>query len=141
MPSRPTPDESRRGDVPAKCVRLSDGAGWGFLRPTVRLMPEVVRDLDELGRPVERVSIEVGFGYPPDIRARIGAVEDACARGPDAARCEAFLALAASLLLRVHDVTPAVAYELLSVPEGEVPRLVREVLSVVSERDDASVGV
>ena len=46
MSERMTPDSTRREEIPARPVRLADGADWGFSRPTVRLFPEVVTGID-----------------------------------------------------------------------------------------------
>jgi hypothetical protein len=137
MCDRPTPDSSRREGVLARPVRLSDGAEWGFMRPSVRLQPRVVSCRDALGRPVERISVEVGFGFPPEIESLIVAVKGACEGESVERQYEAFFALASALLRRAHEVSAADACELLSVTADELPGLVREVMSIVSETKDA----
>ena len=133
MFNRPTPESSRRDGVPARTLRLSDGEEWGFLRPSVRLQPRVTLDHDALGRPRERITVAVGFGYAPEIEALIRAVRDACDRGSVERQYEAFFTLAAALLRRVHDVSVADACALLSVAESGLPGLVRDVMAIVSE--------
>lgn len=136
MHDRPTPDSSRRDGGPARSIRLSDGAEWGLMLPSVRLVPKVVADLDKLGRPVERVSVEVDFGYPTEIQSLIDALRDACGGGPVFRQYEAFFALSAALLCRTHEISPSIACELLSVSESELPRLVRDVVAVISGSKD-----
>jgi hypothetical protein len=141
MCDRPTPESTRREGVPVRPIRLADGSDWGFLRPAVRLTPRVVSDLDKLGRPVERISVEVGFGYPPEVQALITALTDACEHGSPPRQYEAFFALAASLLRRAHDISLSATCELLSVSEDELPRLVREVVSICfDDKGDAGRG-
>ncbi len=137
MSERITPDSTRREEIPARPVRLADGADWGFARPTVRLFPEVVTGIDRLGRPVERVSVGIEFGYPPEARRLIDGVRSACEHGTVREQYEAFFSLAACLLQRAHEITLDAACELLSVSEVELPRLVREVMAVVSEAEGA----
>lgn len=137
MPDRPTPDHTRREGVPARPVRLADGLDWGFARPTVRLTPEVVTETDRLGRPVERVTVRVGFGYPPAVRGWIDGLQSACEGGNVPRQYEAFFGLAAALLRRAHEVSLADACDLLAVDACDLPRLVREVMSVVSEAEPA----
>src|SRR5438105_943412 len=133
MCDRPTPDSSRRDEVLARPVRLSDGAAWGLLRPSVRLQPRVVPCVDALGRPVERIAVAVGFGYPPEVESLLVAVKGACDGASVERQYEAFFALASALLRRAHEISPAEACELLSVTDDELPGLVREVMAVVSE--------
>ncbi|MCA1684592.1 MAG: hypothetical protein LC745_01120 [Planctomycetia bacterium] len=130
-----TPDSTRREEVPARPIRLSDGADWGLSRPTVRLFPEVVTGLDPLGRRVERVTVGIEFGYPLETQRLIEAVRSACNRGTVREQYEAFFSMAVSLLRRAHEIPPAAACQLLSVSEDELPRLVREVMAVVSEAE------
>jgi hypothetical protein len=130
-----TPDSTRRGDVPAYPIRLADGADWGFSRPTVRLFPKVVAGVDQLGRAIERVSVGIAFGYPIEVERLIEGVRSACGRGTVQDQYEAFITLAACLLRRTHEIGLDAACSLLSVSEDELPRLVREVMAVVSEAD------
>ena len=76
MPDQTTPDLSRREGVSARLIRLADGNDWGFSRPTIRLIPKVITELDRLGRPVERITVEIAFGYPLGVQQldRRGAV-------------------------------------------------------------------
>jgi hypothetical protein len=127
------PETSRRGDVPSRPIRLSDGRSWGFARPSVRLTPKLVNELDQLGRPVERMALAVGFGYPPGIERLIEKVRSASKSEPVPQQYEAFFTLAASLLLRSHDISMASGCELLSLSGDELARLVREVWAVVEE--------
>lgn len=133
MPEPITPDSTRRDEIPSRPVRLADGADWCFARPTVRLFPAVVTAIDPLGRPVERVSVGIGFGYPAEVRRLVDAVRSACTRGTVREQYEAFFAMAACLLRRAHAISLRAACDLLSVSEDELPRLVREVMAVVSE--------
>lgn len=133
MTETPTPDSSRRDGIPVRPIRLADGRDWGFSRPTARLSPAVHAGQDRLGRPVERISVATGFGYPLEISRMIEAVRAACDRGSIAQQYEAFFFLASSLLRRAHEIDMATACELLSVSEGELSLLVREVMAVVNE--------
>ena len=127
------PESTRREEILARPIRLSDGGHWGFSRPTARLFPQVVSGLDRLGRPVERVSVVLGFGYPLEVERLISTVRSTCELGLVREQYEAFFTLAARLLLRAHDIDLSAACELLSVTEDDLPRLVREVMAVVSE--------
>lgn len=135
MPERMTPDSTRREGVPARPVRLADGAAWGFARPTVRLYPRVAVTADPLGRPVGRVTVGVGFGHTPEVQRLIDGVKAACGAGSVREQYDAFSALAACLLRRAHEISLPAARELLSVAEAELPRLVREVMAVVTEAE------
>lgn len=133
MSEIPTPDSSRRDGISARPIRLADGRDWGFSRPTVRLSPEVVTSQDRLGRPVERVSVSFGFGYPLDLLRLIEGVRLACDHGSIMQQYEAFFSLASSMLRRAHEIDLATACGLLSVSEDELPLLVREVMATVNE--------
>ena len=135
MSERMTPDSTRREGILARPIRLAGGACWGFSRPTVRIFPEVVIDRDRLGRPVERVTVGIEFGYPLETERLIKCVRAACERGTVEEQYEAFFSLAACLLRSAHEVSLASACELLCVSEDELPRLVREVMAVVSEAE------
>jgi hypothetical protein len=87
---------------------------------------------DDLGRPIERVSVDLGFGYPAEIQSLLDRVGAVCEGGTVPEQYAAFFSLAASLLRRAHDVSLATACELLEVPEDELPRLVAAVMAVVS---------
>lgn len=138
MPEQTTPDSSRREGIPARLIRLADGNDWGFSRPTVRLIPKVITDLDRLGRPVERITVEIGFGYPLDVQQLIDGVRSACECGSVSQQYEAFFSMATAVLLRVHEISRATACELLAVSEHDLPQLVQEVMAVVSEMDSTS---
>lgn len=138
MSERMTPSSTRRQGIPSSPIRLADGASWGFSRPTVRLFPKIVADLDRVGRPVERVTVGIEFGYSLETQRLIDGVRAACARGSVREQYEAFFSLAADLLRRSHEINLAAACDLLSVPEDELPRLVRDVMAVVSEVEPGS---
>jgi hypothetical protein len=138
MADRPTPNATRREEVPARMIRLADGNYWGFARPTVRLTPMVATDLDRLGRKVEHVTVAIGFGYPPMIERLIDGVRSTCDRGSVSQQYETFFSLAAALLHRSHDLSREAACELLAVSEDELFRLVREVMAVALEEECTS---
>ena len=138
MFERMTPDSTRREDVPARPVRLADGADWGFSRPTVRLFPEVVAEVDRLGRPVERVTVGIGFGYPPETQRLIDEVRGACESGTIREQYEAFFSMAAHLLQRAHEISLPTATDLLTISADDLPRLVRDVMAVVSDAEGAT---
>ena len=58
-------------------------------------------------------------------------MRSACEGGTVREQYEAFFSLAAALLRRAHEISLATACDLLSVPEDELPRLVRDVMAVV----------
>lgn len=132
-----TPDLTRRDGVPAHPIRLADGAEWGLALPTVRITPKVITEVDSLGRPVDRVTVEVGFGHPPGVRRLIECLKFSCERGTVAQQYAALFALAAEFLCRAHDVSMEAACELLSVSDAELPPFVRVVMAVASEVDRA----
>jgi hypothetical protein len=138
MPNQTMPDLSRREGVSARLIRLADGNDWGFSRPTVRLIPKVITELDRLGRPVERITVEIAFGYPLDVQRLIDGVRSACECGSVSQQYEAFFSMATAILLRVHEISRATACELLAVSEHDLPRLVQEIMAVVSETDRTS---
>jgi hypothetical protein len=138
MTARPTPESTRREGVPSRPVRLADGRDWGLSLPTVRLTPRLEVRPDEFGRPVERVTVDLGFGYPAEIQRLLDRVGAACEGGTASDQYTAFFSLAASLLRRAHDVSLVTACDLLAVPEDELPRLVGAVMAVVSARPPAT---
>jgi hypothetical protein len=140
MTDRPNPESTRRDGVPALPVRLADGQEWGFALPTVRLSPRVVVLPDALGRPVERISVAVGFGYPAEVQELIDGVGAACEGGTASEQYASFFSLAAVLIRRAHDVSMATACELLAVPGNELSRLVGAVMQVVSAGPEAPAG-
>lgn len=132
MSKRPAPEATRLPDVPSRPIRLADGNTWGFALPSRRLIPSVVRTTDPLGRTIESISAWVETGYPLEIRRLWDDLRRAHETGSPAPHYEAFLALAISLLRRAHDISPAEARELLSVADEEWPRLVDEILAIVT---------
>ena len=90
MPERPTPNATRREGVPARLVHLADGADWGFLRPSLRLSPKILVERDDFGRSVEKISVEVGFGYPAEIQDLITILEKSCQNGSIAGNTSPF---------------------------------------------------
>ncbi|GAC1463661.1 MAG: hypothetical protein NVSMB9_01370 [Isosphaeraceae bacterium] len=135
MAERSTPEASRRVDTPARPVRLADGCEWGFSRPTVRLVPTVVTHRDPLGRPIDRVEVGIGFGYPLEVQNLVQTLRTARNEGTVSQQYEAFFSLAVCLLRRAHDLDLVAACELLSVTKDELPRLVQEIMAVVSETE------
>jgi hypothetical protein len=93
---------------------------------------------DELGRPVERVSVDIGFGFPVEIRRLLDRVVSACEGGTTSDQYAAFFSLAAALLCRTHDVSLTTACDLLAVPEDELPLLVGAVMAIVSAGPQAT---
>jgi hypothetical protein len=91
----------------------------------------VSTEVDRTGRPVERVSVTIEAGYPPEIQKLAKAVESACETGSATEQYEAFFNLAARLLTHAHAISLPTACELLRVSEDELPRLVRQVMGVV----------
>ena len=132
---RLTPESTRRIEFDSREIQLGDGARWGLARPTKRLIPKFVMDLDQVGRSVPRVVVTMSFGYPPDIRGKIDDVMTACVDGSASLQASAFFSLASLLLRRSHHLSEADARELLSVSEQDVARLVREILAVVTEAE------
>jgi hypothetical protein len=132
MPDHPTPESTRREGVPAAPVVLADGREWSFARPALRLAPRVVPGVDGSGLAAERISVEAGNGYPPEVEGLIGGLRAACEGGAARAQYDAFFSLAVSLLKRAHEVSLPAACDLLSLPEAELPRLVREIMAIVS---------
>lgn len=133
MSKRPSPSETRLPDTPAHLLRLSDGDTWGFALPGPRLVPTVVRVTDPLGRTTESISARVETGYPLEILRKWDELRRASETGSPDQQYEAFLALAVALLRRAHDISPPEARELLAVADEEWPRLVAEILAIVSK--------
>lgn len=127
MSHRPLPESTRREDVPGRTVVLADGNAWVLAGPTVRYRLSVEATVDDLGRPGEREVLERAFGHPLEILAMFGRVVDLAASGSPSDQCNAFTDLAVALLTRAHDIDPATARELLSVPDEGLPGLVRAV--------------
>ncbi len=136
MLDRPHPETTRREFVRNTPIRLSGGADWGFARPGLRLTPRVHVETDLLGRNVERVALDLRHGYSPLIEGLIDALRSACAHGSISEQYETFFSLAAEILIQAHDVTLQTACELLSVGDIELPRLVNEVIAVITEPGD-----
>ncbi len=132
MSKRPAPEATRLPDVPIRPLRLADGNTWGFALPSLRLIPSVVRTTNSLGQTTESVSARVETGYPLEIRRLWDDLRRAHETDSPAPHYEAFFALAVSLLRRAHDISPSDARELLSVADEEWPRLVDEILAIVT---------
>ena len=136
MSERLSPNLTRREGVATHPIRLADGEEWGIARPAVRLFPKVNTEvLDRLGREVECIAVDAGFGYPLEVERLVDRVRIACAEGSTQEQYAAFFTLASQLLVRAHELTLEDACELLSVSEDQLLRLVREVMSVVAEVD------
>ncbi len=128
-----TPDTTRLGGVDALPVRLADGHDWGLARPTLRLKPAVVVETDPWGRSVDRVTVRAERSYPPAVQSLVKGLRAACESGSAGRRYQAFLALTDCLLRSAHDLSPEAARELLQLPQPELPRLVRQVVGLLSE--------
>ena len=133
---RLTPDATRREGINASAIRLSDGAEWSFMRPSARLQPEVVYDLGPCGQQIRRIRIQIRFGYPRAIEVLIDNLRRACDQDSVSAQYQAFFELAVSLVRRAHDISVEDACSLLEVPESETARLVRDVMTIISFRDE-----
>lgn len=135
MADRPTPETTRRAALPCRLIRLADGAEWCFLRPSARLIPRVLAETDSMGRRVERVAVDLKFGYPNSVESLINQLSDACENRSAVEQYEAFFSLASELVLQVHDVDLQTICGLLAVKEDELSDLVHEVISVISETE------
>jgi hypothetical protein len=132
MSDSPTPDSTRRGGVPARPIRLADGNDWAFATPTVRLIPRVETHPDLFGRSIEKIVVDLDFGYPPAIQSLLDVMWSNWEVEPVSSQYEAFFSLAGALLLRAHEISFSTACELLTLPDHELSRLVGEVLAVVA---------
>lgn len=132
MTEGPTPAITRRDDISARLIRLTDGNWWGFALPSVRMKPKVTMAPDEFGRQCEHISVEVGFGHSPEIEALYRTVQAACEGGVVSEQYAAFFSLAVALLRRAHDIELETACKLLAVSEDELPTLVRLVISIAN---------
>ena len=130
--ARRTPDTTRRPGIPCRPIVLADGAEWCFLRPSIRLCPRVVVETDSMGGRVERVAVDVNYGYSMLIESLIGDLNEACDHSGIVEQYDAFFALAAELLLQVHDISLQTVCGLLAVGEENLFHLVSEVISVIS---------
>lgn len=130
-----SPESTRRPGLIARPVRLADGRDWGFVAPTVRLVPVFQRGTDEAGRPVIAASPRVEAALQPAIQARMDAVSVALDAGVRDDLLRSFLALVAELLLSCHDLDPEVAVALLDLDPREFPRLIDEALAAVGGAD------
>lgn len=137
MFDQPTPETTRRVSAPGRPIRLADGAEWYFLRPSTRLSPKVVVETDPFGGRVERVAIDITFGYPMRIESLIAGLNHACEHGGVMEQYEAFFSLAAELVVQAHDISPQAVCVLLRVDEEGLPQLVSEVISLISEPGNA----
>ena len=140
MAERPTPQSTRREGIPSQSIRLADCELWGFARPTIRLSPKVVNSLDVMGRPRERICVELGFGYPCKIDRLIQNVRASHEHGSTKEQYDAFFELAVGLLRRCHDLSQEFACEVLTVSEEEVPILVEVVMSLICESERTTPG-
>ena len=57
------PERTLREGIDFTAIRLSDGRSWGFARPSLRLIPEVVAGIDALGRATETIR-DLGEPHP-----------------------------------------------------------------------------
>ena len=130
MQPLPSPERTRRDDVPAHPIVLADGRAWWFARPSTLLKPAFASGLDRVGRPGESVAVLVVVEYPLEIRRRLDAVR-AALTGSDADSLETLFELAAALLRRAHDVDPATAAALLDLGD-DLPRFALELLAVAA---------
>jgi hypothetical protein len=135
MDNLPPPEATRRLGVSTHLIRLSDGRLWGFALPTIRLVPLVVRQVDTLGRPYEKITLGTSYGYPIEIDRLWDTAKRAMEQGPTERRLETFFALAAALLRRAHEIDLAVAATLLAVSIDDLPRIVAAVINVVLGQD------
>jgi len=134
--AHPSPDETRRASVPARIIVLADGRPWGLALPTPRYRPEIVAEVDELGRPTETIRLLGWTGYPLSTQRLVDELRSACRAevNPEAEdrRFDALMALAVALLRRAHDLTPLEAIGLLDLDGGGLLRLVDAVLATVA---------
>lgn len=136
MIERLTPDATLREGLDASLIRLSDGADWSFMRPAVRLRPEVAYDLCPGGRKIRRIRVGIYFGYPAEIEVLITKLRRACDEESIPHQYEAFFTLAVALLRRAHDISVDDACRLLDVAESETNRLIGDVIKVISYREE-----
>ena len=92
MSEQITPESTRRHGIPARLVRLADGADWGFASPAVLLVPRLETRQDDFGRPIEAVVVELGFGYPLATRRLLENLRSVCAQGSVSQQHSAFMA-------------------------------------------------
>jgi hypothetical protein len=133
MSEFPNPESTRREGVPFVSIRLADGRPWGFARPTPRFVPIIIDDEERPGRSTTRVVVRIAFGYSLEISRLVEAMRIASEGHSASQQYEAFCALSIALLRRVHDIPWTTAHALLSISDDELPRLVQNVLEVVSE--------
>lgn len=125
------PERTRRLGVDSSSIQLADGNRWGFALPRPRLRPVVVREVDDLGRPVEKVQVATEFGYPLATRKLIDDLRIACGRGTAESQHEAFFRLATSLVRLAHDIELNEVVGLLEMDLDELPGFVDAVLAIV----------
>ena len=130
MTDFPTPEDTRRPDVPACEVTLADGRCWGLARPSTRLRPIVVNGRDAAGRPVESIALQSVVAYPPEVVRLVDALRRGLAMGSVAEQYEALFDLAAALLRLGHDIDAATSATLLALDLGEFARFAREVIAI-----------
>ena len=124
-----TPERTLRAGIAFTPIRLSDGRSWGFARPSLRLVPEVVAGIDALGRKTETIRARVEYGYSLEIQTLLDRLRGACLSGPVSQQYDDFFAFAEALLRRVHDIDGSMAATLLTVDQDDLPGLIREVLT------------
>jgi hypothetical protein len=132
MDSPVSPDHSRREGVEALLIPLADGNRWGLALPAIRLRPEVMEGVDDLGRPSRMIRLASEFGYPVEIRRLIDELRSACNQDRQDRQFEALIRLAAALIRRAHDIDEEMAVSLLELDVDDLPGFVEAVLSVVS---------
>lgn len=131
-----SPQATRRAGIPSRSIVLSDGLEWGFSLPSRLIRPRIVGSCDSLGRQIERVTVEIGFGYPLQIRRLIDRLGKSHDHGSVSEQYDSFMNLAVSLLTRCHDIDVSFACRLLTVSEEEFPALVDHVSRIISQWPD-----
>jgi hypothetical protein len=129
MQDLPSPEQTRHTDIPAQPIRLSDGNEWGFALPSLKLIPVVINESDDLGRQRETIKLQMAYGYPLDVRRLWDDLQHALEGGPPARQHEAFFMLAVSLLRRAHSLDLSTAAALLAVDVTDLPRLARAIMA------------
>jgi hypothetical protein len=126
-----SPEATRRPGVVTRPIRLADGRDWGFVLPSIRLIPTFYDARDEAGRTITAVAPRIERMLPPAVQARLSAILAAVdGRAPDAL-LRAFLSLVVELLLSSHDIDSETAIALLDFDPREFRRLVDEALASI----------
>ena len=126
-----TPESTRREGIRSKSIVLSDGREWGFSLPSRLIRPRISDSFDAFGRRLDRVTVEVVFGFPLFIRRLIDRLRSTLETDSIADQYEAFMSLARARLLRAHDIDSSTACQLLNVSEENFPALAHHVLRIV----------